>query len=335
MPTHLPTDLGVTVVIPAYNRATLITRTLESIRGQSRQPSLIIIVDDQSTDDTVSVSRAWAAAAGMPLIATSLEANAGPGAARNRGLNMATTPLIAFLDSDDEYTPETLERLVAPLEAHPEAVLCFGDAIVNTEGATEESTLVGDKLDRANDCEPARVGSSALRLLRPVDSLLHSSFIPTSCTCFRREVALRVGGMPIFRTGEDWLFWLRLCTQGSVLFVPERLSVHHRHKGNLTHARSSALLALQKLNGYYALDQGEIGVPLSADQRKAVTSMMHAQLRSWAYFQSLQGVGAYLGAIRGHPAAQVAHPLRQVMDHPKDVARAIYHTLWRRRTTDE
>lgn len=106
----------VTVIVPVYNRATIVERTLDSIDAQ-RQPGeklTLIVVDNNSTDDTLNVVERWASdhrSATFDIIVTT-EAQPGATAARNKGLSMARSEVIMFFDSDD-LMPDKLTYTVA------------------------------------------------------------------------------------------------------------------------------------------------------------------------------------------------------------------------------
>jgi glycosyltransferase involved in cell wall biosynthesis len=108
-------ELLVSVVVPTYNRAHLIGRTLDSILNQSYSNLELIIVDDGSTDDTVSVISTYTNEASFPVRYHKKE-NGGCSSARNMGVDLATGDAIAFLDSDDEWLPEAIENLVKTIE---------------------------------------------------------------------------------------------------------------------------------------------------------------------------------------------------------------------------
>ena len=98
----------VTVIVPAYNAAPFLQVTLQSLQQQTVQPTQVILVDDGSTDDTAAIAERH----GATVIR---QKQRGPGAARNRGLAEATTEFVAFLDADDWYVPDKLERCVTTL----------------------------------------------------------------------------------------------------------------------------------------------------------------------------------------------------------------------------
>src|SRR5690606_27942020 len=93
----------VTVVVPAFNAAPFLGVTLEALLTQTIVPEQIIVVDDGSTDGTAAIAEQM----GVRLIRQDQK---GPGAARNRGLELAQTEFVAFCDADDWYVPNKLER---------------------------------------------------------------------------------------------------------------------------------------------------------------------------------------------------------------------------------
>jgi glycosyltransferase involved in cell wall biosynthesis len=104
----------ISVVIPAYNRARLLPRTLKSVQEQTHQNWEAIIVDDGSRDDTAEVA-ARLAREDDRIRLIRQEKNAGAQAARNRGIRAARGQWVAFLDSDDLFLPESLEIRLAAL----------------------------------------------------------------------------------------------------------------------------------------------------------------------------------------------------------------------------
>lgn len=105
----------VTVVMPTYNRAHLLSQALHSIFGQSWRPIEVIVVDDASRDDPASVVAASPYAS--KIIFQRLERNGGPAVARNAGLSIARGQYVAFFDSDDLWLPHKLARQIQACEA--------------------------------------------------------------------------------------------------------------------------------------------------------------------------------------------------------------------------
>lgn len=309
---HSPNSapLDITVVTPTYNRSALIVRALDSVRTQVVPPSRIIVVDDGSTDGTPDVVRRWAKEHDFPTTVDVLEKNGGPAAARNRGMELAKTEYIAFLDSDDEHLPQTLQRLVSPLIAYPDAVLSFSDATIVTPTGTEPHGLFSPRVNMDTDAKRLATTEPIHELKNPQSTLLRASIIPTSATCFRRIAALSAGLMPSeFRSGEDWLFWLRLAHQGRFVFQLDDLALHHRHDANLTHDRAAEFVTREKLRGFQALAGNTIGVALSPELQTRVAQMRDRQLQNWRYQLSLLGLRSYLNGLDspvGRKAARIS-----------------------------
>src|SRR5215210_566395 len=102
----------ISVVVPLYNKATFVRRTLNSIAQQTYTDFEVIVVDDGSTDGGAGI----VLTEGDPRVRVVTQENMGPGAARNRGISEARGELIAFLDADDEWFPRYLEEGVRLLD---------------------------------------------------------------------------------------------------------------------------------------------------------------------------------------------------------------------------
>lgn len=115
----------IAAVVPTYNRATLVERALRSMLAQTRRPDEIIVVDDGSTDGTLD--RLAAFGADVRVVSTDRRGASG---ARNAGVVAASHGWVAFLDSDDEWTPDHLERIdAAILATRGRAALYFDDTM--------------------------------------------------------------------------------------------------------------------------------------------------------------------------------------------------------------
>ncbi|MFO1037706.1 MAG: glycosyltransferase family A protein [Geminicoccaceae bacterium] len=102
--------LPVTCILPAHDSASFIALALASVLAQTQPPAEILVVDDGSTDGTAAI-----AAAVDPRITILRTDDQGPAAARNRGLAATSSPLVAFLDPDDLWLPDKLQRQQAAL----------------------------------------------------------------------------------------------------------------------------------------------------------------------------------------------------------------------------
>ena len=123
----------VSVVLPVHNRGDVLGRAIESVLDQRLRDFELVIVDDGSTDNSIEVAKSFT---DKRIRVVELGENRGGNVARNTGVRSASAPLIAFLDSDDTYLPEKLERVVAEFEARPEMELLVDSFIkVQPSGA--------------------------------------------------------------------------------------------------------------------------------------------------------------------------------------------------------
>ena len=114
---------AISIVIPVFNRAHLVGRTLESIRQQTAPAFDVILVDNGSSDGSPAVLESWRDANDSELRRVRVLSCTEPGApsARNAGLAAVETPWVLFFDSDDEMLPRHIERVLAGIAAYPEA----------------------------------------------------------------------------------------------------------------------------------------------------------------------------------------------------------------------
>jgi glycosyltransferase involved in cell wall biosynthesis len=124
--------MGISVVVPVYNGERYLAEALGSVQAQALQPDEIVVIDDGSTDGSVSI------AAGFPRVRVISQPNAGCAVARNRGVAASTQDVIAFLDADDVWLPDRLARAHALLAADPELafVVCAQQNFLSPELAT-------------------------------------------------------------------------------------------------------------------------------------------------------------------------------------------------------
>lgn len=184
---------AITAVIPLFDKAAYVAHALDSVFRQTRPPAEVIVVDDGSRDGGDAI----VAAIGRPDLRLVRQANAGPGAARNRGLALARTQLVAFLDADDLWLPEHLERLEVLHAAHPGLAL-YADRLA-VMGASPPSP------------EPDRLVPDYCAAWR------EGLIVWTCAAMVDRAAALAVRGFGTeANRGEDIQLWLKL-TEGRAM----------------------------------------------------------------------------------------------------------------------
>ena len=207
-------DPLVSVVIPAWNCSRWIDEALESVYSQTYRNLEIVVVDDGSTDDTAQILGRHG-----DRIRYFHQPNAGTGAARNAGVAQARGELIAFLDNDDVWMPEKLERQVRALQGWPQCGLVFADGRRFNEAGVRPESLLPSRLEpwmdecRTEDPE-VFVGSLAREFYFgcPISS--------ASAVLARRSVIVAVGGFDEGLTiTDDYDLWLRIARECPVIML--------------------------------------------------------------------------------------------------------------------
>ncbi|MBE9125525.1 MULTISPECIES: glycosyltransferase family A protein [unclassified Coleofasciculus] len=117
----METTLLVSVIIPFYNSDRYLAQAIESVVAQTYQPVEIIVIDDGSTDNSADVAKRFGEA-----VHYCYQTNSGTAAARNHGIELAQGNFLAFLDADDLWMPDKLERQMAAFASHPELDIVSG-----------------------------------------------------------------------------------------------------------------------------------------------------------------------------------------------------------------
>ncbi|MDA3787608.1 MAG: glycosyltransferase family A protein, partial [Desulfobacula sp.] len=159
----------ISAVIPAYNSANFLSFAINSILKQTQPVDEIIVVDDGSTDETAQVLKHF----GNKIICI-YQHNAGPSAARNKGIEYAKGDWVAFLDADDQWVSTKIEKQVRLIEKNPEIVLVAGDM---AEIDASMKILVPSVLNK-HGLRSIFLKNSNLSVLKAMDLLLEKNFIP-------------------------------------------------------------------------------------------------------------------------------------------------------------
>ncbi len=214
---------AVSVIVPLYNKQAHIARALHSILAQTWTDFEVIVVDDGSTDSGPGLVRGCR----DPRIRLIRQPNAGPGAARNRGLREGRAALAAFLDADDEWLPEFLATSVRHLAEHPD---CAVSVCAFYKGPDKRIRAAGTGSGQAGPgVWRMPVGASGWTLQKAVESLW------TSAVVCRRELALGLGGFYENRCtyGEDGYLWVKLLLTQSLHRNPVPLAWYHTEASGL------------------------------------------------------------------------------------------------------
>lgn len=206
---------SVSVVIPTYNRAGHIGRAIQSVLAQTFEDFEVLIVDDGSTDNSEEIIHGFNDGR---ILYLRRESNGGAAAARNTGIQAARGEFIAFLDSDDEWLPDKLQKLVAKFSSAERSTALVYSDVVFRDVKTE--TVLKNR-------NPKYEGYVH-------ELLLQDDFIGTcSSTMVRTDAVKRVGGFDVsLPSRQDWDLWIRIARQYPIGYVPAPLLICNLGSGD-------------------------------------------------------------------------------------------------------
>jgi glycosyltransferase involved in cell wall biosynthesis len=208
--------LPITVVMPVYNSAATVARALNSVFAQSSPAQCVIVVDDGSTDDLAAALQPFA-----DQIQLVRQDNAGAASARNRGVSLAQTELIAFLDADDYWHPQKLALQRAAFESNPDLHVC------STVYRFVPAPKAWEPLSHAPAVRYADFGQ-----------LFKVPYLGTPSVVLRKSAFVAAGQFRSnYRCAEDVDLWLRLGWLGPVARLPDTLVTVVTTPGSLTGLR--------------------------------------------------------------------------------------------------
>jgi len=205
----------VSVLIGAYDNAATLGRAIEAILGQTVADLELLLIDDGSRDATPQIIAAAAARDGR-VRALTMERNVGISRSLNEGLRAARAPVVAVQDADDHSEPERLERQLALLDARPEVA------------------VVGTRMHEVDPAGRPLAARTSFRAGDVNDVLLRFNPIPNTCSAFRRELALDLGGYdPRYRYAMEYDLWLRIADEHVVTALDAPLSTRVMGSSNV------------------------------------------------------------------------------------------------------
>jgi len=213
----------VTVVIPAYNRARYIDRTVKSVLQQTYPRVELLVTDDGSTDGTKQILESYASRGQLTLFSHPGGANRGQSASLNLALSHANGDYISILDSDDMFVPRKLEELVGYLEAHSEIGLVYSNGYV---------------IDRHDNILYEVHSPDHVELNDPNRLLMDCYFFLPLNAVVRREIFNRAGQFEeSFRAAQDHDMALRIAEITRMAYVREHLFYYRHHDDSISGKR--------------------------------------------------------------------------------------------------
>jgi len=241
----------ISVVIPVFNGAAFLAETLANVFTQDHRPLEVVVVDDGSTDDSLAIAQSWG-----PALRTLHQANAGPSAARNRGIEAAEGPYVAFLDADDLWPADRLGRHLRLLEERSDLDFVLGHVEVRFLASAGEGAR--------------RFGGADERL----------AMFLFGAGLFRRSLFARAGLLSEdLQDSEDFDWFMRAREAGASWLLEDEVALfYRRHGGNLTERLSTRkshifrILARAAARRRARGDSGSVGQDRFSDRRKTLHS---------------------------------------------------------------
>lgn len=241
----------VTIITPAYNRATLVAETIESVLNQDYPHLEYIVLDDGSTDGTLEVIKRYDG-----RLRWESHPNIGETRTVNKGFAMARGEIIGVVNSDDPLLPGAVAKLVNALVENSAAVVAYPDwLIIDERGETQQEIS-----------SPDFSGAS--------DMIRRHHCLPGPAAFFHRSVLELMGGRdPRFRYVGDLEFWFRAALVGPLCRIPETLATFRVHSDSASVSAKGDLMAqehIQMVEAFFA--RPDLPVEIAALHHEALSS---------------------------------------------------------------
>ena len=243
----------VTVVMPTYNRAHLISTAIESVLSQDFKDFELIVVDDGSVDNTKEVVTSFQ----DPRVIYIKQENKGVAAARNTGLRRAKGRYITYCDDDDTLLPDTLSTMASYLDHHPEIGLVYGDVIRKPIKGLSASGYPNKAVGfRSIDFDKERLELDCI--LRVPGTMHRKECLKTAGLWDEDEILAKYGC-------SDYDFWLRVADDWRFAHIPQIVARAYVHTSNFLHRRNDILtriyIARKRLKKFKQISNGNHVAP--------------------------------------------------------------------------
>lgn len=212
----------ISIITPVYNAENFLSLTCNSVLQQTWQKWELILVDDCSTDGSSGIMRNYAAQDDR-VKCIYLNKNGGAARARNQGIKVARGEFIAFLDADDLWAPQKLEKQLGAFDDRTTL------GLVATNGSMFDNNGVSPNLM----VQPEKIQRGSISL---ADFIVKGLLLVTSSVMVKAECFSKCGVFKeIYAIGEDYELWMRIIRNFEVEFLDERLFFYRKHDTNTTH----------------------------------------------------------------------------------------------------
>lgn len=213
----------VSIIMPAYNSEKFISESIESVLAQTFKNWELLIVDDGSLDNTKVVVNKYIE--NDSRIKYLYQENGKQGKARNNGINNSCGEYIAFIDSDDLWVADKLEKQIEAIRKYEVDFVCSDGYIF----LNHTNCIQGDLNSLSGLFTPEQA----------LDHLLVVNRIPILSVLAKKEKIIQTGcfeEVPIVQNIEDYHLWLKMLANGSAIYgLPEKLVYYRRHESQVTH----------------------------------------------------------------------------------------------------
>ena len=231
--------MKISAIIPAYNSQAYILDAINSIQQQTYPVDEIIVIDDGSTDKTQEI------VSQHPYPVRYIkQQNQGPSSARNKGIELAQGDWIAFLDADDQWTKDKIEKQLNTLSRYPELHLIAGDM---QEIDTHNNIITQSVLSKHGFLKKFQL-LQGQPIQNALIELLNKNFIPTGTVLIRRSTLVEIGMFnTAIRFGEDLELWSKVAMQYPISCIPDILMLRRLHDSNASKCTDLMLKDLVKV----------------------------------------------------------------------------------------
>ena len=263
------------IIVPVYNLADHIEKTIESVQRQALTDWEMIVVDDGSSDNSLELVNSI----DDPRIRCITQENQGSSSARNTGLAQAQGAAVIFLDGDDCFLPDTLQRFHAALAKYPDVVAVYGEArTIDSDGQ-----IINPKGRPWLNRRPSGY---------VFDTLVERNFVLLGAICIRRATLKTMEGFHEgLRVAEDWEYWCRLALKGPFQYLgPTPLMEYRIHPKSITRTQGVSLKHVRlSVEAVFSNPdvQDRLGKRATRLKRRAISSMFsfvanqHLRTRNW------------------------------------------------------
>jgi len=234
--------IRISVIIPVYNASTTIIQCLESVIKQTKPVYEIIVIDDGSTDNTLFIVTRFKESNKIDNLIIISQSNSGPSKARNKGIKKAVGNWIAFLDSDDKWLPDKIEKQVAVIEQNKDVSIIGTAFLSKDKNYYKKSEQIGFK------------------------KMLFKNRFLTSTVLVRKEVVSKFLFDEKLSYAEDQKLWLNIIYLYKGVVINEGLAIYAENQNKYRReALSNNLCQMEKGelgNFFYLYNQKMINLPI-------------------------------------------------------------------------